>query len=162
MGAMALYNDESNGASHPWRAVSYGNEHSAAVRVPAGVKSLGGHSIGRRARDPPGSWRYQEGRGAGPLTFTIFIQGLAGSMTAIEGCSGDDTVLSVKERRQQKFMGVASELMDYIFEGECLENDRTLADYNIMNQSRIYEMNALSDEAKAKLKDQRREGNEAS
>lgn len=41
---MALYNDESNGASHPWRAVSYGNEHSAAVRVPAGVKSLGGEN----------------------------------------------------------------------------------------------------------------------
>ena len=67
----------------------------------------------------------------------IFVKTLGGKTITVTDIEPSDTILTLKERVQDK-EGIPPEQQRLIFGARQLDDRRTLADYNIVNESSIH------------------------
>ena len=71
------------------------------------------------------------------LADDIEVKTLTGKIIPLKGVSGETTVLELKEMLQES-EGIPPEQQRLIFAGKQLENDKTLDDYAIKHESRLF------------------------
>ena len=66
----------------------------------------------------------------------LYFKTMTAKTITLEDVEGSDTILQLKQRFKEK-EGVPLEHQLYAFAGKRLENDRTIAEYNIQHESTI-------------------------
>lgn len=68
----------------------------------------------------------------------IFVKTLTGPVHSVV-CTADDTIMSVKEQLEKKYEeGMPPNQQRLVYAGKNLDDDRTLADYNIVHNTTLH------------------------